>query len=40
MDLPEVDEIGEDGWSVWAIAQTNHTLDAIVEAIYPLLKDT
>jgi hypothetical protein len=39
MDLPEVDEIGEDGWSVWAIAQMNHTLDAIVEAIYPLLKD-
>lgn len=38
MNLPDDDEIGEDGWSIWAIAQTNHTLDAIVEALYPLLE--
>lgn len=38
MDLPDTDEIGEDGWSVWAIRQTDHTLDAIVDVIYPLLK--
>jgi len=38
MDLPDTDEIGEDGWSVWAMGQTNHTLDAIVDAIHPLLK--
>lgn len=38
IDLPNDDEIGEDGWSVWAMRQTNYTLDAIVDAIYPLLK--
>ena len=40
IDLPNDDEIGEDGWKVWAIRQTNHTLNAIVDAIYPLLKGT
>ena len=40
MDLPDSDEIGDDGWSIWAMRQTNHTLDAIVDAIYPLLKGT
>lgn len=39
MDRPDDDEIGEYGWSVWATKQTDHTLDAIVDVIYPLLKD-
>ena len=38
LDRPDDDEIGEDGWSIWALRQTNYTLDAIVDAIYPLLK--
>ena len=38
IDLPDDEEIGDDGWKVWAIRQTNHTLDAIIAAIYPLLK--
>jgi len=40
IDLPNDAEIGEDGWKVWATMQTKHTLDAIVDAIYPLLKGT
>jgi hypothetical protein len=37
-DRPDDDEIGEDGWSIWAVRQTSYTLDAVVDVIYPRLK--